>query len=100
MPTASKLAVEIVNGTPVERILVFAPNHQQFVYWCQRNGINPHAPNVRCVVIDHHLRGCRDAWYVFIGFPPTASGEHLMHTFNHMKATSGLKNAEVIPDGT
>lgn len=96
MSTATKLAVEIINGNPAERILVIAPNYREFVYWCHQNDINHHAPNIRCVVGDQHIRGCHDALYVCIGFPDSIEGDHLREAFQYLKATRGLKNAEVI----
>lgn len=107
MSTATKLAVEVVNGNPAECILVIAPNHQRFTDWCRENDINPRARNVVCVTRGDHLRGHYRAWYVFLGVPDSTEGQHMGRMLEHWKALGDLKNAEVItdakedpPDGT
>lgn len=94
MDTTIKLAVPVINGSPAERILVITPDHQRFAYWCHGHGINPHAPNVRCVTREYDLHGRSDAWYVLLGFPPGIEGVCMFHILERLKATRGLKNAE------
>lgn len=97
--SATKLAVEMVNGNPAERILVIARTYREFVYWCRENDIDHHAASVRCVLRQEHLRGYRDDWYAFLGAPDGIEGEQLMRLFNHMKAAGRLKNAEATQRG-
>lgn len=100
----TRLAVEVVNGNPAERILVIARTYGQFNHWCRENEINPHAANVKWIARDEHLRGYRNAWYVLLGYPDGWDGYRLHDLFEHMKATRGFRNAETVkeepPDGS
>lgn len=100
MSTATKLAVEIVNGNPAERILVIAPNYRRFDYWCRANEVNPRARNVVCVTNLRHIRGYANCWYIHLGVADTAEGTHLLRVLELNKASFGFKNAEVITGGS
>jgi hypothetical protein len=90
---ATALAVEVVNGNPAELILVIAPTHREFDYWCRMNSVSPRAANIRFVTRDEDLRGYSSTWYVFLGVPDGRQGLALLDMFEQEKATGGLKDA-------
>lgn len=99
MNAATTLAVGVINGNPVERILVIAPSYRYFGEWCHQNGINYRAPNIRYVHRQYDLRGYQDAWYVNLGAPRCREGDGVLELLEHMKATRGFRSAEAMPRG-
>ena len=91
---STALAVKVINGNPVERILVIAPSYRYFADWCREHEINPQSGNVRFVDSDQRLRGYSNAWYVNLGVP-YRTGLGLLRMLEYMKAARGFKSAEI-----